>query len=166
MYSHTFYADHSCCGFVVATFEQLIFQSKTVTLCSWLTFSQQNTARTVASQRRIQNPVRHLKLSVFGKFRKPLHLKCLRGFPLRFCFLILLYTFFGNITQVSEAPVGGASWKKLFLEISQISQENFIKMSHQHRCFLVKFVKFLKAPVLKNIYERLLLKCEYLFIPS
>ena len=33
---------------------------------------------------------------------------------------------------------------------------NFIKKRLQHRCFPVKFVKFLRTPTLKNICERLL----------
>ena len=31
---------------------------------------------------------------------------------------------------------------------------NFIKKRLQHRCFPVKFVKFIRTPILKNIYER------------
>ena len=31
----------------------------------------------------------------------------------------------------------------------------------QHRCFTVKFAKFLRTPILKNICERLLLKIKY-----
>ena len=42
------------------------------------------------------------------------------------------------------------------LKILQISQENIIKKRLQHRCFPVKFAKFLRTPILKNIYERLL----------
>ena len=55
------------------------------------------------------------------------------------------------------------SVKKVFLKISGISQENtcagvgnFIKKRLQHRCFPVKFAKFLKTPLLKNICQRLL----------
>ena len=64
--------------------------------------------------------------------------------------------------------------KKVFLKISQISVENscleslfnnvgglkvcsFIKMRLQMRCFSVKFAKFLRKRILKNICERLLL---------
>ena len=65
--------------------------------------------------------------------------------------------------------------KKKFLKISQISQKNtcvgisgfqaykFIKKRHQHRCFPVKFAKFLRAPILKNICERLLQTWPFLF---
>ena len=31
---------------------------------------------------------------------------------------------------------------------------NFIKKRHQRRCFPVKFAKFLRTPILKNICER------------
>ena len=34
---------------------------------------------------------------------------------------------------------------------------SFIKKKSQHRCYSVKFAKFLKTPILKNICERLLL---------
>ena len=37
---------------------------------------------------------------------------------------------------------------------------NFIKKRLQHRCFLVKFAKFLRTPISKNIYERLLLSID------
>ena len=36
---------------------------------------------------------------------------------------------------------------------------NFIKMRLQRRCFPVKFAKFLRTPIVKNICERLLLAC-------
>ena len=35
---------------------------------------------------------------------------------------------------------------------------SFIKKKHQHRCFPVNIAKFLRAPILKNIYEWLLLR--------
>ena len=38
---------------------------------------------------------------------------------------------------------------------------NFIKKRLQHRCFLVKFAKFLRTPISKNIYERLLLSIDF-----
>ena len=51
------------------------------------------------------------------------------------------------------------SVKKVILKISQISQAcNFIKKRLRHRCFSVKFAKFLRTPILKNISEPLLLK--------
>ena len=54
--------------------------------------------------------------------------------------------------------------KKVFLKICDISEEtllkracNFIKKKFKQRCFLVKCVKFLRTPILKNIYKRVLL---------
>ena len=41
--------------------------------------------------------------------------------------------------------------------VSESQLCNFIKKKLQHRCFPVKFEKFLKTPILKNICERLLL---------
>ena len=66
------------------------------------------------------------------------------------------------------------SVKKVFLKISQYSQENtvleflfnkvaglqgcnFIEKKFHHRCFQVRFAKFLKTPILKNICKQLLL---------
>ena len=56
------------------------------------------------------------------------------------------------------------SIKKLFSKILQYSYENtvlyfqscnFIKKRFQHRCFPVNIAKFFRAPVLKNVWERL-----------
>ena len=38
---------------------------------------------------------------------------------------------------------------EVFLKILEISQQNISRL--QHRCLLVKFVKFLRTPILKNI---------------
>ena len=46
----------------------------------------------------------------------------------------------------------------LFNEVADQKACNFIKKRPQRKCFLVKFAKFLRATVLKNICERLLLK--------
>ena len=53
--------------------------------------------------------------------------------------------------KTGEAVVQRCSVKKVFLEISQNSQENtcardFIKKSLWHRCFPVNFVKSLRTP--------------------
>ena len=42
---------------------------------------------------------------------------------------------------------------------------NFIRKRLQHSCFLAKFAKFLRTPILKNICERLLLSFvrQYIF---
>ena len=38
--------------------------------------------------------------------------------------------------------------------------KNFIKKRLQHRCFPAKFAKFLRTPISKDIYERLLLSID------
>ena len=67
-----------------------------------------------------------------------------------------------------EAAIGGVLKKKLFLKLSQYSQENscvgiffnkvsglqafnFIKKRLQHWCISVNIAKFLRKPILKNI---------------
>ena len=40
---------------------------------------------------------------------------------------------------------------------------NFIQKRLQHKCFPIKILKFIRAPILKNICERLLLKVSYLW---
>ena len=40
---------------------------------------------------------------------------------------------------------------------------NFSKKRLQRRCFPVKFARFLRTPILKNICKRLLLCCHFLF---
>ena len=70
----------------------------------------------------------------------------------------------------AEAATRGVVCKKVFLEISQNSQENtcarvsslnfkktLLKMRPWHRCFAVNFVKFLWTPFLQNTSGRLLL---------
>ena len=42
------------------------------------------------------------------------------------------------------------------------SLSNFIKKRLQHRCFSVNFAKFLRTPILKNIWEQLLLNLSFL----
>ena len=63
-------------------------------------------------------------------------------------------------TEYSEGTTGDVLLKKLLLKISQYSQQNpsvFIKKRHQHKCFPVNIAEFLRAPILKNICERMLL---------
>ena len=38
---------------------------------------------------------------------------------------------------------------------------NFIKNRHQHKCFPMNIAKFLRTPILKNIWERLLPKVAF-----
>ena len=48
--------------------------------------------------------------------------------------------------------------ESLFNKVAGLQTCNFIKERLQRRCFPVKFVKFLRTPILKNIWERLLLE--------
>ena len=74
----------------------------------------------------------------------------------------------------TEAPNEGVLKNKLFLNLRKIHRKtpvlkslfnkvtdlmacNFIKMRLQHRCFPVKFAKFLRTLILKNICKRLFL---------
>ena len=75
-----------------------------------------------------------------------------------------------------QQPPEVLSKEKMFLKILQRSQETpvlepvfkkvvgsdlglqFIKKRLQHRCFPVEFAIFLRTPILKNIFERLLLR--------
>ena len=84
----------------------------------------------------------------------------------RISFLLKLQL--GNL-KLSEVATGDVRKNKMFLKISQISQQSpfnkvvvlrtcsFIRKRLQNRCFPVKFAKFLRTTNLKNICERLLL---------
>ena len=50
--------------------------------------------------------------------------------------------------------------KHLCLRLFSRKACNFIKRKLQHRYFPVKFAKYLKAPIFKNILQRLLLEGE------
>ena len=70
--------------------------------------------------------------------------------------------------DVIEAATGGVLWKKVFLEISENSQENTCASGLRsaallikrlwHRCFPLDFVNFLRTPFLQNTSGRLLLE--------
>ena len=47
-------------------------------------------------------------------------------------------------------------FESLLNKVAGLQAYNFIKETLQHTCFPVKFAKFLRKPILKNIYERLL----------
>ena len=49
----------------------------------------------------------------------------------------------------------------VFSKVAGFKACNFITKKVQHRCFPVKFAKFLRIPILKNICERLLLYLHY-----
>ena len=46
----------------------------------------------------------------------------------------------------------------LFDKVEVLKAWNFIKKRLQHRCFTVKFAKFLRTLILKSICERLLVE--------
>ena len=93
----------------------------------------------------------------YPRFLQTSKLKSLIIFAKRLMFLD------ASSSQLFEAASGGVFQKKLFLKISQYSQEStcigvsFFSKRLQHRCFLVNIVKFLRIPILKNNHERLLL---------
>ena len=62
-----------------------------------------------------------------------------------------------NLRKSPAAATGGVLPEKVFLEISQNSQENTWARVSLHRCFPVNFVKFLRTPFLQNTLWRLLL---------
>ena len=47
--------------------------------------------------------------------------------------------------------------ESLFRKVANLKASNFIGKRLKHRCFPVKLAVFLRTPILKNIYERLLL---------
>ena len=51
--------------------------------------------------------------------------------------------------------------RSLFNKVAGLQTCNFNKKRLQYRCFPVNFAKFLGTPILKNIYERLLLHLKY-----
>ena len=81
---------------------------------------------------------KHLCWGLFWQ-KQPLVVFCRKGA------LIIFSNFTGNTC------VGVSSIKFI---------KNFIKKRLQHRCFPVKFAKYLKTPISKNINERLLLSID------
>ena len=49
--------------------------------------------------------------------------------------------------------------ESLFKKAAGLKACNFIEKRLQHKCFPVKFAKFLKTTILKNICEQLILSC-------
>ena len=50
-----------------------------------------------------------------------------------------------------------ADWSLFFNQVAGLRPATLLKKRLQHRCFLVNFAKFLRAPFLQNTSERLLL---------
>ena len=90
-------------------------------------------------------------------------------FKINLCKLLKKFSLLKQSTKsmnYSEVATGGVLQEKVFLEISQKSQENTcdrvsffnnLQASLWHRCFPVNFTKFLRTPFLQNISRRLLL---------
>ena len=64
---------------------------------------------------------------------------------------------FGAESSFSEQKQPRVFYKKAVLKNFILKACNFINKRLQHMCFPVNIVKLLMAPILKNIYERLLL---------
>ena len=91
---------------------------------------------------------------------------CIVNLPLTFS--ILIETKFSSFS-IFFSSSHNEKWKyyitnrssltfMVFIEVHNLKACNFIKKRLQHKCFPVKFAKSLRAPpILKNIYERLLL---------
>ena len=54
-------------------------------------------------------------------------------------------------------------WSLFFNKVGGLQACNFIKKRLQHSCFPVKIAKFLKTPILKNIYKWVLLSFRKTF---
>ena len=78
--------------------------------------------------------------------------------------------------QNSEAAAGGVlknfanftgkhlCWSLFFYKVASLQACNVIEKGLLHKCFPVKLEKFLGAPILTNICERLLLGIDYFII--
>ena len=61
--------------------------------------------------------------------------------------------------KISKYPQKTTMLEYLFEKVAGLKACNFIKKGPQHRSFPVNIAKFLKHPISKNIYERLLFDC-------
>ena len=78
--------------------------------------------------------------------------------------------------QNSETVAGGVSekfanftgkhlrWSLFFPKLQGFRPATLLKKRLLHKYFLVKFEKFLRAPILKNICEQLFLRIDYAII--
>ena len=84
-----------------------------------------------------------------------------------------MFFFVCTFSMCSEAVTQRCSVKKVFLEISQNSQENtcgpkpatLLKKKLWHRCFPVNFAKFLRTPFLTEYLRWLLLYVHITLFP-
>ena len=71
--------------------------------------------------------------------------------------------FFGKICEIFKNTYFEEHLQTTASVLNKIAgpkASNFIKKRLQHRYFFVKFVKFLRTPISKSIYERLLLSID------
>ena len=92
----------------------------------------------------ITSPLNEPQISTGLVKKQPREMFCKKG--------VLKFRKFYRKTPVLES---------IFNNISGLQSCNFIKKRLQHRCFPIKFAKFLRTPILKNICERL-----FLFVSS
>ena len=59
--------------------------------------------------------------------------------------------------KISQILLENTCARVFFNKVAGLRAFNLIKKKFQHGCFIVKFTKFLRTPILKNICERLLL---------
>ena len=62
------------------------------------------------------------------------------------------------LLKISQNPQENTCARASFLVILQATPATLLKKRFWHRCFLVKFAKFLRTPILQNNSGRLLLK--------
>ena len=72
-------------------------------------------------------------------------------------FYCMIAVDWSDYSPLTEAPTRGVLWKKVFLKISQNSQENTETRRLWHRFFPVYFAKFLRTPFLQSTSGWLLL---------
>ena len=73
---------------------------------------------------------------------------------------------FENDINVQKQPLEVFYKKKLFLKFCNICRKKpefslFLIKLFQHRCFPVNIAKFLRTPILKNIFKQLLLNVAF-----
>ena len=84
------------------------------------------------------------------------------NFQLLLLSLLKFFQFTLVLLIVSRLSTEAATWVVLLFECIWLACD-FIKKRLQHKCFPVKFPKFLRTAILRNICERLLVLSNYSF---